>query len=206
MAVRRPIYLHFFDRELWESVKATPNRQLIARSLRILLLGCDEPLYCGLSLLWENPALRDPATSINRLILKLVECQGIESVSQYPTVDEFMETRRDLYKHDRPRYPLYYKIWKQGGWPGPKATNVKTSSATSDLAKQLDDWARGGTEQMFGGREAPLNLRRAVRAAITDREDRAITFALFRPYLEAASLDHASAEFKQVIKLLDGEP
>ena len=195
MAVEQPIYLHFFDRELWESVKAVPDREIIGRSLRVLLLGCDEPLYCGLSLLWENPALRDSRTSINRFILRLVDCQAIEAISQYPTVDEFVETRRDLYSHDRPRYPLYYKVRKLGGWPGPKATSVKTSSATKDLAALLDDWARGGAEQMFGGREAPLNLRRAVRTAITDREDRAITFALFRPYLEASGLDLATAEF-----------
>ncbi|MGY4155654.1 nucleoside phosphorylase [Bradyrhizobium sp. USDA 4461] len=196
MALDQPIYLHFLDRELWESLRLKPDRDVIARSLRVLLLGCDEPLYCGLSLLWENPALRDSSSSITKFVLKLVECGAIEAVSQHPTVEEFIETRRELYNHDRSRYPLYYTIKRPAGWGGPKATRVKTSSATNYLAGRIDDWARGGTEQMLSGREAPSKLRRAVRKAITERDDRAITFALFRSYLGSAGIDGVTAEFE----------
>jgi nucleoside phosphorylase len=152
-------------------------------------------LYCGLSLLWENPALRESPTTISRFVLELVEMGAIEAISQHPSVEEFVETRRELYKHDQARYPLYYEIKNIGSWPGPTATRVKESSATRDLSVQLDSWAQGGTERVFDAREAPSILRRAVRTALTDREDRAITFALFRPFLAAGGMASPRAEY-----------
>lgn len=195
MGLRHPVYLHFFDRELWESVGVAPSRDVIARSLRVLLLGCDVPLYCGLSLLWENPALRVSPTTINPFVLKLVETGAIEAVSQHPTLEEFVETRKELYKHDRERYPLYFEAEQVGSWPRPKATKVKASSATRDLSVQLDSWTQGGTERVFDGREASGSLRRAIRTALLEREDRAITFTLFRSYLETSDTNPTLAEY-----------
>lgn len=195
MALRRPVYLHFFDRELWESVGAIPSGETVANSLRVLLLGCDAPLYCGLSLLWENPIIRESPGSISRFILGLLEVGAIEAVSQHPTIEEFVESRRELYKHDQARYPLYYETKSVGAWPGPKATKVKETSATRDLSLQLESWAQGGTERVFDDREVSGNLRKAVRTALFNREERAITFALFRPYLEAGGAYPSAAKY-----------
>jgi hypothetical protein len=106
--LQRPIYLHLFDRELWESVGQKPNRSSIDRALKSLIVGSSAPLYCGLSLVWENPALRSANNQIDPIILKLIELGVIEPISQYPTVEEFIHTRRDVYKHDQSRYPLYF--------------------------------------------------------------------------------------------------
>ena len=128
--LQRPIYLHLFDRELWESVGQKPNRSSIDRALKSLIVGSSAPLYCGLSLVWENPALRSANNQIDPIILKLIELGVIEPISQYPTVEEFIHTRRDVYKHDQSRYPLYFRLQCRH-WTTPSAHQVVECDPTS---------------------------------------------------------------------------
>lgn len=192
---RAPVYLHFLDRELWESTGVRPQNATLQSVLKALLLGTDVQLYCGLSLVWENPAIRTASDFVSPTILKLIEIGAIDLISQHPSLEEFVETRRELYRHDTERYPLYFQ--RKGGFSsiGPTASRVKTSSATKDLSRQLDVWAQGGTERAGEAPEAPGALRRVVRSALTDREDQAVTFALFRPRLEAAGISGELAKF-----------
>lgn len=167
----------------------------ITRSLRTLLLGCDASLYCGLSLLWENPALRDSPFAINRSIVEFSRAGAINAVSQYPAADEFIETRRELYKHDMNRYPLYYSIKAGDVGAVPGAATVKETSATRELSSRLDSWAQGGVERVYDGHQASDAVKRAVRKALFERGDRAVTFALFRPYLASGGRVSAKDEY-----------
>jgi nucleoside phosphorylase len=190
--LQRPIYLHLFDRELWESVGQKPNRSSIDRALKSLIVGSSAPLYCGLSLVWENPALRSANNQIDPIILKLIELGVIEPISQYPTVEEFIHTRRDVYKHDQSRYPLYFD---SSAGIGPPPAHIKSSSATQHLSSFLYDWSQPSHQLLSSESDVVLPLRRTVRSALDQRDDRAITFSLFRAHLEGANLTAAKAEY-----------
>lgn len=186
--------MHFFDRELWEAAGQGPDRLSIDKALKTLLLGTDAPLYCGLSLIWENPALRSARGSISSVVTMLIELGIIEPVSQHPTIEEFIETRRELYKHDRGRYPHYFRSGAGGRALGPKPGHLKRSSATQFLEGQLYSWSQD--------RERDVDLthlssiRRVVRNSLRNREDKAITFAMFRPSLTEAGVSSPAALYE----------
>jgi len=194
MSLVRPIYMHFFDRELWEATGQAPNQISIHKALKILLIGTDAPLYCSLSLIWENPALRSTQGKIMSLVATLVELGIIEPVSQYPTIEEFIETRRDLYKHDHDRYPLYFQNYTIGQAIGPKPGHLKKSSATHFLESEIYSWTQD-REKITNLTDLSL-LKKIIRCSLNNREDKAITFAMFRPHLEKAEIYSPAAQYE----------
>src|SRR4051794_12399229 len=126
MPLRLPIYLHFFDRELWEAAGAKPDAIAIETALKTLVLATDVGLYCGLSLAWENPAIK-LGSPLARYLSELAAMGVLDFVSQYPTLAEFRASRAEIYKHDAGRYPAYFKGSRL---IGPIPTKVKESSAT----------------------------------------------------------------------------
>src|SRR5262245_41561473 len=96
-AFGHPLYLHFLDRELGQSVSFKPSAASCQLWIRTLLLSTTSSLICSTSLLWESPLIDES----NSLLLGLLLAAGLlDSVSSHPTVDEFRESRAALYAHD----------------------------------------------------------------------------------------------------------
>src|SRR5688500_9080756 len=100
-----PLYLHFFDRELGRAVGFNLTPALAESILKRLLLGTTSRFYFGLSPAWESPAMADEMLDLYSL---LERAKAIDLVSNYATIDEFLESRLPLYRHDATRYPMYF--------------------------------------------------------------------------------------------------
>lgn len=180
-----PLYLHFLDRELGRSVGYTLTAAEAESILKYLLLGTSSRFYCSLSHIWESPAVSGDDTAATReIISSLVERGTLDVVSHHATVEEFLETRRALYAHDRSRYRMYFESEPARQSLSATATNFKTSSTTLTLAKYLSNWAVDSS--VPAAAEDPAlhsTVKKAVGARLAERENQAITFALFRQTL-----------------------
>lgn len=177
-----PIYLHFLDRELGNSVDFALSAPGLDRLLGLLILGTTSNLYCGLSLLWENPAT---TTTLSSLVKGLVETDQLDLVSHHATLDEFIDTRRRLYRHDQQRYAGYFADAGQDRL-GPTLTkpNPTTTALESRLAKIV------GAQHLDTSLEFAKDLQiiGAVEEGLRIRADRAITFSLFSQTSKASEL------------------
>jgi hypothetical protein len=177
-----PIYLHFLDRELSSSVGFSLAPREATSIVAPLLLCTDSQLYCGLSLLFEN----DRVLPGERFFFETLLAAGdLDCVSNHPKIGEFIEARRVLYQHDAARYPLYFS--EEGvGQPLLKPTFMKTHDTTAKLVGDLTTWsiAPGAVQGYLTNEELCDPAVATVRLALNRREGRAVTYALFSPYVE----------------------
>lgn len=183
----RPLYLHFLDRELLEAVGAHLTPQLLDRTLATLTLGTDASLYCGISVIWEHTLLSDDS----RRILEMLVANGvINPVSYSSTVEEFLESRMQLYSHDAARYPAYF----DQGIEVIRAilpTDYKWERTTDHLEESLGGWA---FSKVGRDGDAGQVARSHALHALMRRDTQAITFAYFAPFMRRDGVQHRDAE------------
>jgi nucleoside phosphorylase len=171
-----PLYLHFFDRELGRAVGFNLTSDLAESILKRLLLGTTSRFYFGLSPAWESPAMAGDMLDLYSL---LERAEAIDLVSNYVTIDEFLESRLPLYRHDALRYPMYFDRLVQARSRIIIPTQVKSTSATAELSRDLSAWANGDDAVVS------RPILRLVLKELAQRETQAITFAYFGPGLAA---------------------
>lgn len=190
--IERPLYLHFLDRELGASVGRQTPPAVADAALKCLLLGTRERLYCGLSLVWEHPAMDDP--SLQALVRLIIEVDALDLVSHHETTEEFILTRRELYRHDVARYPSYFREGELEKF-GP--TLFKAEGTTFSLNQGLTE-AIGATNRALPLLDESL---RVLEQAIPRRGSEAITFTYFRRYF-ATPVSPAGASLRRAISEL----
>ena len=89
LPVFQPVYLHFLDRELRESVEGAPPSITLEGAIRILLLATPARLYCGQSPAWEGTT-----ASLVRLLAELISAGQLDLLSHYNTVAEFLHSKQ----------------------------------------------------------------------------------------------------------------
>lgn len=175
-----PIYLHFLDRELGEAFEFELRPDLARRALLTLALGTASPLVCSASALFENDGLRGS----ERLIADLAAAEALIPKTTHATLDEFLETRRELYVHDQARYPRYFGAADLGALSGLQPRTVPGSSTTSALHGRLEAWTEGQPTIRSVARQLPGEAEGKMLGVVADellrREDQAITYAMFR--------------------------
>jgi nucleoside phosphorylase len=177
-APSRSLYLYFLDRELADATGYRLDPVTARAVIRTLVTGTGSRLYCGLSLLYENDALDVDDV---RFLTTLVQLGALDLASHQQSFEEFLAARQDLYRHDAGRYPAYFG---QRTLPAIQPTVLKSGGTTSRLATGLRNWAEGVDIVHI----PTVNMRRAALrvptlTALDRREDRAITYALFRSHL-----------------------
>ena len=178
--ISRSVYLHFLDRELGESVGYQATAAEVQTSLHLLTLVAGASLNCGTSLLFESPAIYS-SPGLFRFCQLLLSSDWLQLLSSHPTINEFLESRAQLYQHDRFRYPMYFdKIPKL---PGRANIVSKSSSATHSLVTSLSAW--GLDVQRASERER--DAKKVVMESLSRREDRAVTAAIFTAASAASS-------------------
>ncbi|MER8407567.1 hypothetical protein NKH16_23095 [Mesorhizobium sp. M1307] len=164
--------MHLFDRELAESVRNEVSETNAQVALKLLTLFTGSALNCSASIMFESPAV-NKSDSLKRFTQLLVSTSHISVLSSHPTMAEFFESRSTLYSHDRARYPMYFG--RQILIPDSVSIIPKSTSATLTLARQLGAW---GADQ-GSGEDRERDAKRVVLASLQQREDRAVTAALF---------------------------
>lgn len=174
---QHPVYLHFLDRELGDSVGFRAEAGRIEHILKILALGCSSTFYCGISLLWENPGLNQDC---HRFLALLNEADVLDPVSYSGTMEEFYESRIRLYAHDAQRYPHYFSR-APGGLRSIRATLHKPQDTTQALIRDLDAWAEGAADNSGNRGEQALKV---TSQALRARQGEAVTYSFFHPFIE----------------------
>lgn len=167
MDARSPtIYAHFLDRELAASVNADLDQDTVVTCLVFsALLG--RRVYCSLSAIWEHPSIND---RLRVVVRELVAADLLWTVSNHPTGEEFLESRRKQYSFDRRRYPNYFegptrpssRLWTP--------SQFRPASSTIHLLSALPERIAGAAPHLLIG----------VQRRLEQRDERAITMALFR--------------------------
>ena len=182
----RPLYLHFLDRELGQSIGLSINESVAETAVKCLLIGTTSRLYSGLSLAWESPAMTG---ALPALLSVLLETRVLDLVSNHTTLDEFLATRVSLYEHDAQRYPMYFNDRERKVRQTLVPTSYKPTSATLELARDLGAWsaAGGGIIQDSADQNLERIVRQSVSTALSQRDGQAVTFAFFAPQLPDTS-------------------
>jgi hypothetical protein len=171
------LYLHYFDRELGESVHFTPDESLIRSVTSCLLLANPAGLYCGLSPVWETTYENDPVV---QYVAGLALGGHLSLMSNHPTTREFVNARQGAYSHDQDRYPMYF--CDNFGALEALPLTPKFQSATQFLRNDLSAWASDPPQDLFlafPDKTPRTKLLRAVSLALNKRDHEAVTYALF---------------------------
>lgn len=105
-----PVYLHFLDRELVETCKASFSSEKLLKLIILSVLCSDDFAYFAFSHLFE---LLSDYEEVQGFVLKLCEIGLLVPVSSHSTFEDFLDTRQKLYVHDKERYPQYFNAQKK---------------------------------------------------------------------------------------------
>ena len=170
------LYLHYFDRELGESVGFTPDEHFIRSVTSCLLISNPAGLYCGLSPVWETSYHDDP---VIRFVTNLALGGHLLLMSNHPTA-RVHRGGQMAYDHDRVRYPMYFD--DNYGSLEQMPLTPKSLSATQSLREGLSVWAAappGSIISLLPDRVPRNRALKAVTDALNKRDQEAVTFALF---------------------------
>jgi nucleoside phosphorylase len=178
---RIPIYLHFLDRELRNSVQFQPTDEQMFSFVETALLLTLDRLYVGNSLLWENI---DSFPNTIQAVLELEKHDGVRLLSNHATMDEFLESRRKLYSNDHDRYPLYFNDSLEKKPWGRRVMSIE-GSTTDWLDTQLYIWLKGQTKvaltlPQLTDSDQFKRSQEMMLHSLLKREGRAITYHLFQ--------------------------
>jgi nucleoside phosphorylase len=173
----RSLYLYFLDRELGDAVRYQLNPALARHAAQVLVATTNSRLIFGVSLLYENSNL-DRRTV--EFYVDLLNAGAVDVVSHYPTYEEFKASRVAMYQHDAARYPAYFS---ESDLPVVTPTVQKAGGTTAKIESGMFEWASRLPALDPRFRVTAAELRRPVLSAISERDDRAITFSLFAPRL-----------------------
>jgi nucleoside phosphorylase len=177
-----PIYCCFLDREYSTNVGFEQSYEHVRRILYASLLSSDSYVYCSLSAIGECRGLAE----FPRPFLNILLDEGlIVTVSDYYDPDQFLVSRRRLYRDDASRYPLYFESPSRESLALWEPRYIKTSSSTGYLTRTLPRQF-GTLDQSTAGYVS--RLEEIVRRVLAQRDDRAVTIALFDPFLRSSEL------------------
>lgn len=170
-----PIYLHFLNRELLRSVNIVP-RFNFARDLLLSGLFSSGKFVAPLAALVEGHAERPGLES--DILTTLIEFYQLEIASDEACLEDFLERRRELYKFDQDRYPVYFSEGNPPSWMAPQI--FIRISATKYLEKE-------SIVALDAVEETNLQLskllsadeRKCLLTSVLTREHRALTMSLF---------------------------
>lgn len=167
------IYLHFFDRELRNSISNSlcfSDRQ--AQQVLVTALFMSRlPLYVSLSHMYES------LDSFHTAIKLAFECEKygvLRMLTNMRTIDEFFSSRRSLYNYDKTRYTQYFSnrtpIW-------PTNLNIIQGNTTSILRTAL-------FESIGSNRDISDIVREPLQVSLSKNRENAITFSFFRETIQ----------------------
>ena len=176
------LYLHYLDRELGSSVGFKPDEVDLREVTCCLLVASPLPLFCGLSPLHETTYQIGDAP---RFFAQIERAGHLLTLSSHITNEEFLGARRDAYRHDRSRYPMYFEEQSN---PLEQVRPVPgiAGSTTLFLQDEFLKWVAVPPAHLrtsVSDKSDRNKMLKAVEKAIKRRGQEAVTFALFKDRL-----------------------
>ncbi|WP_227789312.1 CHAT domain-containing protein [Nodularia sp. LEGE 04288] len=112
-----------------------------------------------------------------KILIKIFESENFHAFSRFTNVDSYLESRIQMYKFDRNRYSVYFgSIQKELSIIQP--TDYKISDTTKVMSDRMISWSR--FLQQSKSLETNRYLSNFIASTISKKNDRAVTFALFK--------------------------
>ena len=202
----RPIYLHFLDRELCNSVGYSPSPDYLRWILICISLSIGSKFYCSLSAIFETCSSNEHLLKLATFLMKIGK---LDPLSNHPDVSSFIASRTHLYAHDRARYPMYFADFNRK--IGSLIPMFKRTSATRDLIDRIT--ARccvcGSDDNSLMLNQQTIDV---VCAGLEKLGEKAITFSAFSKDGTAFRANKSTIRYliseeytKHYLACLDGE-
>lgn len=126
-----PIFLHFLNRELWETENIQFSDEELCSIVLTALLSTTSYVYIGHALLLEA-VLKYPKTA--ELLIEMEKFGYVCLVGNDFNINNFMSRRQELYRHDKKKYSIYFQDNLKGvPWPkNPVISNMDTTTILSE--------------------------------------------------------------------------
>lgn len=140
---KRPIYLHFLDRELRRAEGVRFDDEEILKFLVLAVISSSSFVYSSASLLHESHIVFPKSIQA----LMAFEKVGLAYlVTNEHSFEEFIQSRQNIYAHRENRYPMYFDGLDDTLWPS--SPHIINSSTTSSLKGSLLGWLGGGHQDL----------------------------------------------------------
>jgi nucleoside phosphorylase len=195
------IYLHFLDRELNSSVNAKFNPNSLQQALLVLMATTDEKFYCSLSLIFESGS---EFSDFSKFLLLLVKNELLFPISHHPTLQEFVVSRKAIYKHDIERYPMYFqdKFLTSLNIDSVPILH-KQSSTTSFLTNQFNEICTTPSffieNHHYNSSVKNKSVANALKKGLGNLAGKALTFSAFKKCLPKSSTENDSYFIRRII-------
>lgn len=177
----KPIFLHHVNRELHESLKKSLFTTEIIREIRYCSILFSQQMFCNVSQIFE---FAENSSETQEELRFLIAADRFCAHSDYYTIEEFVESRREIYRHDKERYSYYFD---NNSLPNISLGSLgRETSTTKFIEKGLLRTINDNSNMGYGGilRENDFSeIKRSenkILKTLKDREDLALTFPTFR--------------------------
>jgi nucleoside phosphorylase len=180
----RPLYLHFLNRELARAAGASLGVPALGDYLLLAATMSGRPLLSSIALLWESGLLDSDFAGVTS---EMVADGQFLLVSEFLSLDSFIDSCQRLYQDDYTRYPMYFGHQSDAYAPVvPRITKdiSTTSSLEYDIKSIIDSrintiagLARADVQQI-------LEQRVTLNRMIAERRGRGITLSLYNRFSE----------------------
>jgi nucleoside phosphorylase/ribosomal protein S13 len=165
------IYYHFFDRELRQSVNANLSDEEICKIISVSLLMSDGVFYLPVSHLYESYSeFPKSFYFMNKLELLGIVCL----VSGHDSVENFILSRQEMYRHDKDRYPMYFNknenIWS--------SNLVVLNNSTTEILRKNISKEKIKIKELDDDKVHLIN--KIIKKTVENDKDKAITYSLFK--------------------------
>ncbi|WP_127500685.1 hypothetical protein [Actinoplanes solisilvae] len=175
-----PLYLHFLNREIMRAADARAGADRIGEYLVLASLATTGPLVSSLAFVWESGVLESRSA---RHTANLIASDHLLLLSEFTTLEDFLESCRGLYEHDRRRYPRYFAESVPELYLTARPTVPKNVSTTREISHELLGVVDGRLSGLDGVRPTDASLivawRDGLDKVLAKRDGRALTLSLF---------------------------
>ncbi|MEU8799793.1 hypothetical protein [Spirillospora sp. NPDC048819] len=172
-----PVYLHFLDSQLINSVARFPRPDDLAHVFAVAAVFRGGPFYCSLSALWESPLARQGPLA--ELIRIAAETGWLVAYSGFESTEEFIQSRHELYAHAWTRYPMYFSATARPAYT--PDVQVKLSDTSAALQRGTLNHLHGSPGRLIPRAEVleSPRIQRKIERILRNRGNRAMTAPLF---------------------------
>ncbi|MFE9321874.1 hypothetical protein ACIHDR_03580 [Nocardia sp. NPDC052278] len=186
-AAQQPVYCQFLDREMAGSVGLDQSLVNTARALAYSMLANASYCYASLSVIGENPGLRGFSAETLGLVL---DSGRFKTLSDMPTAEEFLHSRRQLFGFDRRRFSVYFNQYSERDAVRLFTPSIVKSQGSTEFLEQYLLLPGALTPHLRSRSLKTGELAvEAVQETLAQRDGRAIIFPLFQERAAAVGDD-----------------
>ncbi len=179
----KPVFLHFLNRELYETENVKFSDDYMWDLILTATLITDEYIYSTEALLAEGTMQYSQSM---RLLLELEKYKLARVLSNDSDRSIYLNKRRQMYQHDKRRYPIYFKKTENFPWP---KTPVNIWGRTTDILVQNFReviFCQTQNQQFPFSKKDKDNIYKKLEKQ--HKENLAVTIALFKqPFMKKDS-------------------